>query len=228
MKPVTTSEFLSRLRSLDVNLSAENGRLRFTGPAGSLTPALRAELAARKEELLVFLREAGLAAPASRQSIPRLSPGGTAPLSSAQVRLWFLDQLEGGFHYNVHFALRLTGRLEVVALEQALGEIVRRHEALRTVFPEVDGQPAQRVTAPARFSLPLVVLRDQPAAAREAEALRLAAEDARKPFDLARGPTWRMTLLGLSDEEHILLVTAHHIAMDGWSWGVLLGELRVL
>src|SRR5947207_7004741 len=145
MKSATTSEFLSRLRSMDVKLFAENGRIRFTAQTGSLSPALRSELAARKGELLRFLSEAGLAVQASTQPISRLRQGVTPPLSSAQMRLWFLDQLEGGFHYNVHFALRLSGRLQVAALERALGEIMRRHEVMRTAFPEVDGQPVPRV-----------------------------------------------------------------------------------
>ena len=105
---------------------------------------------------------------------------------------------------------------------------MRRHEVMRTAFPEVDGQPVPRVVPPSPFSLPAVGLQNLPAPGREVEARRLAVEDARKPFDLAQGPTWRLTLLALDDDNHILLVTAHHIAMDGWSWGVFLGELRVL
>jgi amino acid adenylation domain-containing protein len=157
--------------------------------------------------------------------------GGPLPPSTsyAQDGLWFLDQLEpGSAAYNVPVALRLHGPLEIEALEQSLSDIVRRHEVLRTSFAAVDGHPIP-VVAPAR-SLPLhaVDLTQLPPTEREAEALRLATQEAQRPFDLARGPLLRTTLLRLDEQEHVLLLTMHHIVVDEWSRIVLYRELSTL
>ncbi len=151
------------------------------------------------------------------------------PLSFAQQRLWFLDQLEpGNSTYNIYAAVRLRGPLNVAALEQSLNEILRRHEALRTTFATVEGQPIQMISSPEPFTLSIADLRQFPETEREPEARRLATEEARRPFDLARGPLLRTTLLRLSEEDHILLLTMHHIISDGWSRGVLYRELSAL
>ncbi|HEX6864791.1 MAG TPA: condensation domain-containing protein, partial [Thermoanaerobaculia bacterium] len=153
----------------------------------------------------------------------RVARDGLLPLSFAQRRLWFLDRLEpGSAAYNLPGAVRLAGPLDVPALAAAFAGVIRRHEALRTVFPVVDGEPVQLV-GPAEVELPLVDLRG-----RFDEAERLAQEEARTPFDLARGPVCRAKLLRLDDEEHLLLVTLHHIAADGWSLGIFLRELAAL
>jgi non-ribosomal peptide synthetase component F/aryl carrier-like protein len=151
------------------------------------------------------------------------------PLSFAQQRLWFLDQLEPGhLAYNVPIGLRLTGSLNVTALEQSLNEIVRRHEALRTTFATVEGRPIQ-VIAPAQpLTFSRVDLRNLPETEREGEARRLATEEAQLPFELSKGPLLRHTLLQLDQEEHMLLLTMHHIISDGWSLGVFLRELATL
>jgi amino acid adenylation domain-containing protein len=151
------------------------------------------------------------------------------PLSFAQERLWFLDRLEGGSAaYNLPAALRLTGALDAAALERALGEIVRRHEALRTVFREVDGDAVQVIVPFTGFALPIDDLSGLPETACQTEVRRRAREDAARPFDLAEGPLFRAALLRLSDEEHVLLMCIHHIVFDGWSSGVLLRELSAL
>ncbi|OLE96762.1 MAG: hypothetical protein AUG75_16390 [Cyanobacteria bacterium 13_1_20CM_4_61_6] len=151
------------------------------------------------------------------------------PLSFAQQRLWFLDQLEPGrAEYNRAAALRIAGRLDVRALEQSLGEIRRRHEALRTTFPAVAGQPRAVITRAEPLELAVVDLRELPAGEREAQARRLGADEARLPFDLARGPLFRATLLRTDEEDWILLLTTHHIVSDGWSTGVLNRELALL
>ena len=147
------------------------------------------------------------------------------PLSFAQQRLWFLDQLEPANPlYNTPGALRLSGRLDVPALERALSEIVRRHETLRTTFPVVDGNPVQIISAPRPLTIPLVDLSSLDEAEREREAQRLINAEARRPFDLSHGPLLRVTLLRLRDEEHLLLFTMHHIISDGWSVSVLAHE----
>jgi len=163
---------------------------------------------------------------------PPITPAprdGDPPLSYAQQRLWFLDQLEpGSVAYNIPLALRVVGDLDVAALEQGLGEVVRRHEALRATFSAVDGRPVQDIAPAAAVALPVVDLCGVGAAGREAEAQRLAGEEARRPFDLVRGPLWRATLLRLGAADHVLLLTLHHIVADGWSMSVLFRELAAL
>ncbi|MEO6082236.1 MAG: condensation domain-containing protein, partial [Umezawaea sp.] len=150
-------------------------------------------------------------------------------LSFAQERLWFIDRLEGGSApYNIPAALRLRGALDVDALERSLGEIVRRHESLRTVFREVDRGAVQVIAPFAGFALPIDDLSGLHPAARETEVRRRAREDAARPFDLAQGPLVRAALLRVADEEHVLLLCIHHIVTDGWSSGVLLRELSAL
>ena len=151
------------------------------------------------------------------------------PLSYAQRRLFFLDQLEpGSAAYNIPDAVRLKGQLDVAALEQALGEIVRRHESLRTVFHVIDDEPKQVVRAYTPFALSVVDLSELPAHSRAATARELSELEARRPFDLVRGPVMRATLLRSSDYEHVLLMTLHHIVADEWSAGIFARELMNL
>ncbi len=154
---------------------------------------------------------------------------GDLPLSFGQERLWFLDRLDPGrSFYNLPTALRLRGPLDVGALAASHAEIVRRHEALRTRFGEVDGRPVQRIappSAPGEARPLLVDLAALPAERREAEALALAGGEAARPFDLARGPLQRAVVVALAGDEHLALFTMHHIVSDGWSIGVLVREL---
>jgi hypothetical protein len=124
--------------------------------------------------------------------------------------------------------LRLSGPLDVVALERSLGEIVRRHEVLRTTFPTVEGVAVQRIAPVLEMGLPLVELQGLGDEEREAGVRRLAAEEAQRSFDLARGPLLRVCLLKLGEEDHGLLLTLHHIIIDGWSVGVFVRELSAL
>ncbi len=153
----------------------------------------------------------------------------TLPTSFTQQRLWFLDQLQPGSPaYNVHIALSLSGRLDVTALERGLNEIVRRHEALRTTFPAVDGQPLQLIAPRLAVSVPVLDLQAMPSRERQAQLNQLAIEEAYRPFDLEQGPLFRAKLLRLAKEEHVLLLTQHHIITDGWSLRLLARELSVL
>ncbi|HEU4558944.1 MAG TPA: amino acid adenylation domain-containing protein, partial [Longimicrobium sp.] len=181
-----------------------------------------AELAGRVEEM-------------RRAELPVLPPvvparrTGELPLSFAQERLWFLDRLEpGSATYNLPAALRLTGAVDERALERSLSEIVWRHEALRTTFREVDGSPVQVIGPFSGFALPVEDLSGLSEADREAAAKRLAREEAARPFDLAAGPLFRAALLRLGAEDHVLLLSMHHIVSDGWSTGVLFRELSAL
>src|SRR5712691_8724915 len=151
------------------------------------------------------------------------------PASFAQQRLWFLDQLTPGIPtYNIPAAARLTGKLNVTALEQSLNEIVQRHEALRTTFLVIDGQPVQVIATSLLLPLPVINLEGLPEQEREAEVQRWAAEEAYQPFDLAKGPLLRARLLRLCATEHVLLVTMHHIiSYAGSSW-IFLKKLTTL
>jgi len=154
---------------------------------------------------------------------------GELPLSFAQQRLWFIDQLEpGGSVYNFPAAVRLKGPLNVAALKQSLDEIVKRHEALRTTFAIVDGRPVQVIAPLLTLALPIVDLRELPEPERESEVQRLATNEAQRPFDLAEGPLVRTTVLRLGENEHVGLLTMHHIVSDGWSTGILIREMAVL
>ncbi|HEX8831293.1 MAG TPA: condensation domain-containing protein, partial [Longimicrobium sp.] len=148
----------------------------------------------------------------------KMSRTRTAPASFAQERLWFLDRLQPGSpFYNVPTALRLTGALAPDALERALGEVVRRHEVLRTTFREVDGAPVQVIAPFGGFRLPVDDLSALGQEEREREVARRVTDDTARPFDLAAGPLFRAALLRLGAEEHVLLVCMHHIVTDGWS-----------
>src|SRR6266576_2564818 len=151
------------------------------------------------------------------------------PVSFAQQRLWFLDQLlPGNPFYNIPAALRLKTRLNVAALRRSLNEIVRRHEALRTCFSVVDGQPVQVIAPVLELELAVADLGGIAEGERENEALRLAGAEAQRPFDLATGPLLRASLLQLADADYVLLLVMHHIVTDGWSMGVFFRELTDL
>jgi amino acid adenylation domain-containing protein/non-ribosomal peptide synthase protein (TIGR01720 family) len=151
------------------------------------------------------------------------------PLSFAQQRLWFLDRLQpGSVAYNIPYAVKLTGALDVPALERGLAAILQRHEVLRTTFGEVEGRPVARVAARGEVPLGRVELSGLPVDAREAEVHRLAEREAREPFSLADGPLVRTTLLRLDADEHVLLLTMHHIVTDGWSTSIFVRELAAL
>ncbi len=174
--------------------------------------------------LILAIREGPQVPPI--RPVPRT---GILPLSFAQERLWFLDQLEpGGAAYHIATAERLHGPLDTRALAAALDEIVRRHEPLRTTFAVEGGGPVQRVAAPRRAALPVLDLRELALDVQRWEAERLAREESERSFDLARGPLLRTALLRLAGEEHWLLLTLHHIVADGWSIGVFIRELSTL
>ncbi|MBN8232598.1 amino acid adenylation domain-containing protein, partial [Corallococcus macrosporus] len=166
----------------------------------------------------------------SMPALPALDVGpreGPAPLSFAQQRLWFLDQLSpGSATYNLPAVLRVEGALDVEALRRALDALVRRHEALRTTFPLEGDQAVQSIHPPAPVPLTLVDLGARPDG--DAEAHRRVLEELGRPFDLARGPLLRATLLRLDGARHVLALVMHHIVSDGWSMGVLVRELAAL
>ncbi|HYP28243.1 MAG TPA: amino acid adenylation domain-containing protein [Blastocatellia bacterium] len=148
------------------------------------------------------------------------------PTSFGQQRLWFLEQLNPGSPvHNVPAAARLSGRLDFAAMEAALVEIIGRHEVIRTSFSILDGEPVQVIGSVPEFRLTIIDLGGMPADRRERELSRLAFEEAQRPFDLSGGLLFRASLVRLSDAEHVLLLTLHHVVSDGWSLGVLVREI---
>jgi amino acid adenylation domain-containing protein len=151
------------------------------------------------------------------------------PLSFAQARLWFLDQLQlNSAFYNIPFALRLSGQLNIAALQSSINEIIRRHEALRTNFTTQEGQPVAVIAATLNCQLQVMNLLHIRESSREIEAQRLAMVEANRPFNLEREPLLRSMVLQLGETEYVLLFTMHHIISDGWSLGVFTGELTEL
>ncbi len=225
----TSHELLSDLRRRGVKLWTEGDRLRFTAPRGAVTASLRSEMAQRKPELLTFLRQAAEGMRTGPPPIRRLPRRGALPLSFAQRRLWFLDQLQPATAaYTIFEAIGLAGDLDVATLERALTEVVRRHETLRTTFSCRQGRPEQVVQAPAAWRLPVVDLQALAAADHRGEVRRQARRVARRPFDPERGPLLRTPLLRTDGRHHVLLVAMHHIISDGASVENLIRELGIL
>ncbi len=214
---MTALELLTKFRNLDVKVWLEGERLRYSAATGVLTPDLRAELAAGKEEIVRFLR--------SQQVTPDLTAvkrNGALPLSFAQQRLWFLDQLEpASALYNLPQVVRLSGPIDVAALERSLNELVRRHESLRTCFVANGGEPVQVILPSTTINLVVEDLSQ----VDETELERRLEEEEQQPFNLATGPLLRVRLFRLSENEHVLAATMHHIISDGWSLSLLTKEL---
>jgi hypothetical protein len=186
-------------------------------------------LTPRRQQLLNRLIERrGLdSSPSPR--IPLRANRGSAPLSFAQLRLWFINELEPSKPtYNEHFTLRLKGRVSVVSLQQCLNEIIARHEVLRTTFKLNGTETVQEVAPDLCLPICIVDVSGPGLSGPHRVALELAVSEARKPFDLERGPLMRMTVVTISGEESLLLFTIHHIVSDGWSHGIITTELASL
>ena len=188
----------------------------------------RASLSPAKLALLKKRISSGANAASAGRAVTRRALAGNAPMSFAQQRLWFLCQLEGGPPYHTPRALRIKGALNVELLARALGEIVRRHESLRTAFALEEGRPVQIVRPPKPLTLPVVDLSSLDGEARTCEARRLVGEEVLRPFDLGEGELLRVKLLRFAEAEHVAVMTVHHIASDGWSMGILIRELATL
>ncbi len=261
---MTTLELLTQLRKLGIKLWAEGDQLRYTAPKGKLTPHLRENIVARKAEILNFLKQAE-----SVVQSPPLKPAVSVaevsdrthpkdfPLSFAQHRLWFMEQLRPNTAvYNIPTALHLRGRLDISALEQSLNEIVQRHDVLRTTFKAINGRHAggqsehehsicqviipklsiplpvidvqhDRVPLGARDSGPQVSVQDDPQTEREIKARQWLTQEAQRSFDLAHGPLLRAALLRFAEDDHILFLNIHHLVYDGWSEGIFFQEMSI-
>ncbi|HEX5736598.1 MAG TPA: amino acid adenylation domain-containing protein, partial [Blastocatellia bacterium] len=187
----------------------------------------RSNLSEAKRALLEKLLRGKAAGAIEAPSIPPRPERGRAPLSFSQRRLWFLDKLvPGNPFYIIPAVVRLTGHLDVAALERSFNKVVARHEVLRTSFVTVDGQPVQMIAPALTLSISVVDLSGVDDS--EAEAARFTAREAQQPFDLGQESLMRVKLLRLAEDDHILLLMMHHIISDEWSIGVLLTEIGVL
>ncbi|MGH1392474.1 MAG: amino acid adenylation domain-containing protein [Trichormus sp.] len=225
----TIEKFLAHLYSLDVKLWVEDANLRCSIPEDVLTDELTGELRSRKSEIINFLRQAQSSATNYTQAIPPAPRNGNLPLSFAQQRLWFLEQLQpDSYTYNLPTAVRLTGILDVELLERSLNTIIQRHEVLRTNFKTVDGNPVLQIQPSVTLPLNLIDLQTFNPIEQDEEVRHLALKEAQTPFDLARDVLLRVKILQLAKDENVVLFTMHHIVSDGWSMEILVKELATL
>lgn len=210
-------DFLAHLKASDIQVSAEDGKLRINAPKGAITPEIKAELAVRKAEILSLFSEPELLTP--------VRAAGEAQLSLAQEHLWQLHRLTPAtLAYNMHAIFRLRGPLEVPALETAICEVVERHEILRASFPGSNDHKPELFVAPASsITLNQVNL---PSTVNAAELQSIIESEIRFPFDLSHGPLFRPTVLRIDSEDHVLVLVMHHIISDGQSFGILLRDLE--
>jgi hypothetical protein len=161
--------------------------------------------------------------------IRRTARDGPLPVSYAQQRLWFLHQLDPDSPtYNIPAVVRLTGKLNIDALTRSVNELVRRHESLRTTFVAIDGQPYQTIAPAREIDIDMEDLRALPELERGAAAIEIAARQAAMPFDLSAGPLLRVKTLWMGEEDHVVIMVAHHIISDAWSQGILVNEVTAL
>ncbi len=228
----TTEELLSYLDRLDLKLWVESDRLKFNAPKGALTPELRTQIKEQKAEIIAFLQSDRFGRTPSRnyRTIERIDRHGDIPLSFIQERFWFLRQLQDSDSsaYNTFRAFELTGKLNIDALEQTLTEIIRRHQVLRTRFQLVDGIPRQVIESSFQVNLPVIDLQELSEPEQSQRVEQLTAAFVKQPFDLEQTPLIQASLWQVAFQKYIFILSVHHIAIDGWSWGILLKELFVI
>ncbi|MBF0235572.1 MAG: AMP-binding protein, partial [Desulfamplus sp.] len=220
---------LAELDLLDIKLRLENGALRYNAPKGALTPYLREQLGTHKQEIIAILSQTDTFNDAP---IPLQPRGKGLPLSTAQQRFWFLDQLDHGNSsaFNMPpIVIRLNGFLYIEALQQSLDEIIRRHEVLRTVFHMEDGMPVQVCVENIKIAIPVHDIRTLDENEQQEEIKKITLNEAATPFDLKNGGILlRVVLVQTQDREHYFILTMHHIIADGWSIGIFVREIGLL
>ena len=218
----TIEQFLDELQALDVRVWFDDGQIRCSAPKGVLTAEMREQLRIRKDELRAALQPDGSARPAAR---PR-DDGDVIPLSPAQERVWFFQQLEPeSSTYNLSVVVTLRGPLDERILRESLGDIVRRQDVLRTRFTQVDGEPRQVIDPTAQLQLDVENLSATPAAARDSAAEQIWKREAAGAFHLDTDLPIRVVLIRLGENEHQLVVTMHHVVADGTSMVLFLREI---
>lgn len=232
MNTVSTEQFLLQLKASDVQVWLEGERVRVSMPKEVVIPGLREQLAARKEEIVAFLKSMrGHGTVAEEPPLTARGDAGSVPLSFGQQRVWLLHEInkeQGSPYDTLTWNVRIRGRLDADALRRSLAEVVRRHEVLRTTFHLGDAEPVQVVAAAAEPAFETVDLCALPQAEREAAARQRVQAAKRTLFDLARGPLLQAQLIRLGETEHVLAIALHHIVFDAWSMGILTRELELL
>ena len=223
----TIKQLLSELRTLGVKLWVEENRLQYSAPKGKMTSKLRGELVDRKAEIISFLLQVKQAT--NTIEIP-MKPvernGNSLALSFAQQRLWLIEKTGLSRNaYNVPLTLHLTGQLDELALQKSLNQLIIRHETLRTTFSEINGTPVQIIRPPFELQLPKQDLSRLTSSQKTSQLKQLLQQENQQQFNLEIDPPIRAQLIKLTVTEHLLQVTFHHIASDGWSLTVFAKEL---
>ena len=224
---LSAENLIAELKQLGITVWLQDSRLRYKAPQGSLTPEIKQRLTDNRDRLLNLLSSSDGAWRDARLPPVTVRPADQPrQLSYPQQRLWFLDQLlPDRPTYNMAYAYRLRGSLDVEALRQALSNIVRRHEVLRTEIVAADGAAHLRIASDITLEVPVTDLSACTEAEREPQAWRLASSEVRRPFDLGSAPLLRVRLLRLDSAEHWLVLCLHHVVNDDWSFDVLWQEL---
>lgn len=229
---MTIAKFINEVGAKGVKLWQEDGQLKYKAAKGAWTDEIREQIIAKKDEIIEFLSQRS-----QKNDTPPIVPIARVgedgqclkrfPLSFAQERLWFIDQLEpGGISYSLPVAVSISGELNVTHLEQAFNVLIERHENLRTVFESVEGKGQQVILEHSNFKLEQVDLSHiEQEQVRHQQVQSLCQKEATTPFDLCTGPLIRAKLFKLDAHAHVLMVTKHHIISDGWSMGVMIKEL---
>ncbi|MCP3999464.1 MAG: amino acid adenylation domain-containing protein [Gammaproteobacteria bacterium] len=215
-------DLIARLRSAGIQLSIHEGKIRLKAEKGSLTKSLKQEISDHKQEIITLLSSG------NTENTPELQPAKrnqALPLSFAQQRLWFLDELEPGTPvYNMPFALKVHGKLNPEALQNALNDLVEKHESLRTIFVATDNEPVQKILNNLTVTLNICDLQEQDETAVLQHTRKLAKEN----FNLANGPLFHLHLLQTGTDNYLLLLVIHHIISDLWSMNVFFNDLGKL
>ncbi len=223
---MTGRELLSALRAKGVRLRLDGTELVCDIPAGVLTNDLRAAIARHKADIIQLLDHG---TPSSETLIPRISRAINPPMSFAQQRLWYLDQLEpNSAAYNLPAAFRITGTLDLVVLRRAIQALIDRHEALRATLTVSGDQPVQVIAVDQPIEIPIRRLESEGTDDREEAIARAVRSVAAESFDLAAGPLFRARVLIVDEAEHVLILVAHHAVFDGWSLDIFMKELGAL
>ncbi len=215
-------QLLDELAARDIRLTLDGEKLKVSAPVGALDEPLKLRLAQAKGEVIAALRDA------SNGGLRRISRTGPLPISYAQQRLWFLDQMQpGNSHYNIAFPVRMTGSLDLGALTSAIDALPLRHGALRTRIRDVDGAPRADLMDTVGSVVERANVSHLPAAERGSAVQRLAFAFGSRPFDLAVGPLIRALIARVAPDEHVLVLCMHHIASDGWSMSLAFREIGI-
>ncbi|MGB7922670.1 MAG: condensation domain-containing protein [Pyrinomonadaceae bacterium] len=226
MSASSLHNLLARLRSLDVKIWLEGERLRYSAPVGVMGAELREQLAGRKAEIIEFLRGAAQIARPSPPPVVAVDRQGPLPVSFAQRRMWFMDQLnKGNITFNNPRAFRLAGPLDANALQDALNLMIRRHETLRTVYRTVEGEPVQVILPHAEVVMRRVSVESLNEMERSSGAIDLLKRLREEPFDLENDVVVRAVLIKLDSRDHILGLVMHHIVSDNWAEWAFFQEL---